>query len=370
MLTRLQLKELASHTLDGAYFVTLYLNLNPAHVKRDQLQVRFRNLVRSLPPTDRSNVAQDLDKIERFLGDNPSGLKRGMALVSSHRKNFWWEYHSAIPFRDELVIKKEPYLKPLAAQLDLYQRYILVVVGGEDARLFIAGMGEVIEITELYAPEPPAYANRDGGTGDMGGIRARRRKEESRRILNKDIATALDSLMKREEIKRILIGGTDQARGRLKEALPESITKRIVSEFAIDRNAGFKELLDKALPAMIAAEKRFEKIALQELFDKTGIAGGGVFGMANVLQALRQGNVRKLYLIAEQIEPGMVCKSCKAMTPLRDGRCPYCGGELERVSHMFDLAMQTALEQGARVDIIEHAPELKKEGGIAALMRR
>jgi len=373
MLTRLELKELASHTLDGAHFVTLYLNLDPAQVKRDDILLHFKNLVRAIPPNEKSHAAKDLEKIERYLADHPEGLKRGLAVISASERNFWWVFHSAVPFRDELVVKSDPYLEPLVMQLDQYQRYLVVVVGGEEARLLIANMGMIVEITDFYRPlsddNPSRDGARDGGWGGMGGLREQRRKEHTQRILYKDVAVAMDGLMKREEIKRVLLGGTDQARGHLKSMLPETLAQKVVGEFHVDRNAGLKELLEKVAPTMKEVEHHFEKKALQELFDKSGKEGGSVFGLDAVLNALQQGNVRKMYLIADHTEKGMACRSCKALTPIVEGPCPYCGGELFSVPHMFDLAMQKSLDQNARVDIIQHAPELSKAGGIGALLR-
>lgn len=374
MITRLELKELASHTLDDAHFVSLFLNVDPKQVKQDEWQLHFKNLARralaAMPNGDRPKVAPDLDRLERYLADHPNGLKRGLAVVSCCAKDFWWVYHSALPFMADLVIKRDPYIKPLMQQLDQYQRYLVVVVGAEEARFFVAGMGTIQEVTDIYRPLDVSNATRDGGRGDMGALRAQRRKDNNQRILFKDAAAVMERLLTKEEIKRALLGGTDAARGHFKEVLPEPLRHKVVADFHIDRNAGHKEVLDLCLPMMKDVEFQFERKALAELFNRVGLAvGGSVLGLSDVLAALQQGNVRKIFVMTNLADGGMACDHCGALTPRRDRSCPYCGGKMLDAPFIFDLAIQKAIEQGARVDLLEDAPELVKAGGIAAMLR-
>ncbi len=369
MLTRLELKELASHTLDQANFVSLYLDLDPSRVKRDDWHLHYKNLVKSIPTEARAAVMIDLDRIEQFLGDHPDGVKRGLAVISCSAHDYWWVYHSALGFPSELVVKNDPYITPLVTLLDQYQRYVVVVVGSEDARLFLLGMGDIVEMTEFFRPSVMGDASRDGGWGDMGALRAQRRREHTQRVLFKDVALAMDSLLNREEIKRVLLGGTDSARGRFKEALPEALSHRVVGEFHVEKNVGHKEIVAKLMPVMQAVERRFEKKALEELFHKTSTGQGAVLGLEGVLGALQQGNVRKMFVLEGKPHRGMVCQTCAALTPLSDEPCPYCGGNLKEVAKMLDLALQKATSQGARVDILHESPELAKEGGIGAVLR-
>ena len=79
--------------------------------------------------------------------------------------------------------------------------------------------------------------------------------------------------------------------------------------------------------------------------------------------------MHKMYVLSKVTMPGMVCTICGALTPERDRSCPYCNGEMRRVTYMRDLAIQKAMDQGVRVDMLDHAPRLEKVGGIGALLR-
>lgn len=374
MISRLELKELASHTHNDAYFVSLFLNVDPKQVKKEEWLLHFKNLSRNalnaMPNGDRAKISSDIDKLERFLTDRPDGLKRGLAVISSTAKDFWWVYHSALPFMSDLIIKQTPFIKPLAHQIDQYQRYMIAVLSGDTVRLYIAGMGEALEVTDIYHPTPSVNTDRDGGMGDMGEIRAKKRKEHSRQILFKDSIQVIEKLLVKEEIKRIILLGTDSTRGNFKETLPEPLLHKIVAESPIENNVTEKEVLERSLPLMKQAEYQFERKALAELFDKAGaIEGGSALGLAAALDALQQGNVRKLYVMTHMVDQGMNCRQCDALLPVVEGGCPYCGGTLDKIPFVYDHAIQKAIEQGVRVDLLEDAPELAKAGGIGALLR-
>lgn len=370
MLTKHELKDLASFVLADGYFVNLFLNVDPKDNPKEDWQLHFKNLSRGVLANFNSNhkniVQGEIKLIEQYLNDRPEGLKRGLAIISSQSENVWRVYHTSVPFKNELIIEHDPYIKPLMTMLDLYQRYIVIVAGQERARIFVAGLGEIEEITEIDKPERNIDVTKDGTSGDMGEIRAQKVKEQDRRMLFKDAITAVEKLIAGEGIKRILLGGTDNARGHFKDLVNNVFRERIVGEFSIDKKAGNKEILEKCTPVMKEVEHGFERRALNELFDKRDFS---VLGLSDVLTALQQGNVQKLYVLSDHVQPGMMCSQCGALTPMRERPCPYCNSKMEHVPHMLDLAIQKAIEQGSRVDMLEESDKLEQVGGIAAMLR-
>jgi peptide subunit release factor 1 (eRF1) len=374
MITRQELKALASQKFEDAYFVSLFLNVDPKEKLKDNWHLHFKNLAKnaltSIPQPDKLEVGRDIERLEKYLLDRPDGLKRGFTAISCAKKEFWWTYHSAIPFPNELIVHRNPYLKPLMLQFDQYQRYLVVIVGGDEARLFISGMGELESVASVDRPISHTDPTRDGHRGDMGELRAQRHREKEMRVLLKDLATTIDKVKQQEEIKRILLGGTDNARGKLKELLSDWLLDKIVAEFHIEHNASEKEILDRVLPVMKEVEYKFERKALKELFDRIGTGeGGGVLGLSDVLTALQQGNIRKMFVMSHFPLAGMVCAHCHALTPVRERDCPYCNEKLQEAPHIVDLAIQKAIDQGVRIDMIDDSADLIKAGGIGAMLR-
>jgi len=376
MITRQELQDLAAHPPKAdrdAHYVSLYLNVDPKDNPKGDYLLHFKNLAKNAIAAHKhdlhEDVKADIMALEKFLADRPAGMKRGLAVISSRPLNIWRHWHTAQPFVNQLVIERDPFIKPLVTMLDQLQRYLVVVVAGAGARIFIAGSGEIHEVTSLARPLTTSNPTRDGRAGDMGRVRAEHQKEQAQRLLFKDLFLLLERLVRDEDIKRILIGGAENARGRFKDALPNGIKSKIVGEFAVDRDAGGMQILERCLPVMKDAERRFEQKALGELISKTGAREGSVLGLSDVLTALQQGNIRKLYVLSNVAAPGMVCDRCQALTPPRDRPCPYCGGPLTVVNQMHDLVIQRALDQGVRIDMLEDSPDLAKAGGIGALLR-
>ncbi len=373
MVTRHELKELASYMLQDDFFVSLYLNVAPKDNPKDEWLLHFKNMARDalnqLKAEELRHAKPDIEHIEKFLSDRPEGMKRGLAVISCRSLNFWRVYHTAQPFINQLIIERDPYIKPLVSMLDTSQRYLVVVVAGTRARLLITGAGQIEGITTIARPPLTLDPTRDGSSGDMGQVRAQRKKEHGQRRLFKEVAAAVERTIYDERITRILLSGPDKVRGRFKDALPEPFKEKVVGEVSVDQNAGDSEILRRCQPVMHEIQRRFEHKALAELFDRAGAREGSVLGLSDVLTALQQGNVRKLYVMSNMVTPGMVCSNCGALTPERGRPCPYCDGKMIRVPYMLDLAIQKAIDQGASVDMLEESHDLARTGGIGAMLR-
>jgi len=242
-------------------------------------------------------------------------------------------------------------------------------VRGTRARILLAEMGQIEETSIVINVRPETDPARDGSTGDMGEARLQRQKKEAQKKLYKELRSVIEKMQREEGIKRILLGGTESGRGRFKDSLSDALKEHIVGEFAVEYNASPSEILKICMPIMNGVEYRFERKALDELFNQGGGGDGSVLGLSDVLDALQQGNVRKLYVMSNMTTPGMVCRNCGALTMVRDKPCPYCGGEMRMINYMLDLAIQKAIDQGARIDMLEEAPRLVEAGGIGALLR-
>jgi peptide subunit release factor 1 (eRF1) len=374
MLTKLELKELASFMLQDTLYVSLYFNVDPKdNPKKDEWYKYFkkasRDILSRMTEDDKIRVQPDIELIDQFLKDEPVNLQRGLAIFSNHTMDFWKVYHTALPFTNQLVIEHDPYIKPAAAMLDLYQRYLVLLVRGSRARVLIADLGQIEELSIVINPRPEPDKSKDGKWGDFGRIRVEKQKEQAQKQLYKEVRTFIEKMQRVEGIERIIIGGTESRRRTFAETLPDVVKNRIVGEFAVEYNATPKEILKVCTPIMKDAEYRFERKALDELFNQGGGGDGSVIGLSDVLDQLQQGNIRKLYVMQNMVVAGMVCNNCGALTPERERKCPYCDGDMRKVDHMLDLAIQKAIDQDARIDMLEEAPRLVKAGGIGALLR-
>src|SRR6266498_1969844 len=141
MLDRKEMKEIAQLHDDSPCFVSLYLNVDPLFNKKGDYMVHFKNMMKGkIEALDKSVykiVKGDLEKIDSFVLGNKRLFKRGLAILSSSEKSLWKEYHLGVPVKNELVVDRAPYTRPLLDILDNYQRYAVLLLNKESARIFI-----------------------------------------------------------------------------------------------------------------------------------------------------------------------------------------------------------------------------------------
>lgn len=378
MLTNHELKELAKLQLRDRFFISLYLDVDPKNNPKQDWLKHFKSLSKTglakLSATDRKTVQANLDKIEAYLTDRPSGLKRGLAIICSIQANEWRVYNTAIPFRNDMIIDHDPYIKPLAQIISLYKRHLIAVVDNDKIRLFLTALGEISELATIDKPEieferAKEGVRKEGIRGDLEENRLQKHKEKVRKLLVKTALPEIQQTIKQENIQQMLLGGTDANRSYLRDALPPAEKALVVGEFAIENYAGPADILRRVVPLLKEIEQNEAQLAVDELFSQAGSRSGAVIGLSDVLTALQQGNIHKLYAVSAVRLSGMHCTQCGALTPMRDSNCPYCGAEMTQVPYMIDLAVQKAIELGADIGLLDHAPELNKAGGIGALLR-
>ena len=93
MLSRSELKEIASMEKKDGYFVSLYLNVDPMFNKKGDYMVHLKNMlknaVESLDKGIYKKVKDDLGKIDNYVLTNKRMFKKGLALISSSANSFW-----------------------------------------------------------------------------------------------------------------------------------------------------------------------------------------------------------------------------------------------------------------------------------------
>ncbi|TAL26685.1 MAG: hypothetical protein EPN94_02750, partial [Nitrospirae bacterium] len=234
MLNREELREIASIHGNGSYFVSLYLNVNPVTNAKGDYVIHFKNMLRDISAgTDKKiikKVKSDLENIESFFISSKRGFKKGLAIISSSENSFWKEYNLAVPVKNEIVVDKMPYIKPLLDILDNYQRYAVLLVDKESARLFLVHLGELEEYGEIHTPDIPGK-HKKGGWFSLSQNHYERHIDYHVGLHLKDVMKKLELFLAEEKIMRILIGGSEEAVSRVKEMLPRAAAEKVIGFF-------------------------------------------------------------------------------------------------------------------------------------------
>lgn len=372
MLDRNELKEISSFTGKDGYFVSLYLNVDPLYNKKGDYMTHFKNMIKNgIEKIDKAvykRIKEDLEKIENYVLTNKRMFRKGLCLISSTENDFWKEYHINVPLKNDLIIDRTPFVKPLMDILDNYQRYALLLVDKESARIFIIHLGEIVEYGEVKSPDVPGK-HKKGGWFALSQNHYERHIDYHVGLHLKDVIERFGSFLSGEYIGRVIIGGSDEAVSRVREMLPKEILDRVISNVRIEMFARPDEILKKVQPIVYEYERKKEEETVQNLINRTLKNENAVTGLDNVLQALQEQKVMKLVVLKDFNSPGFSCNYCGYLSSQQINPCPYCGGEMKAERFIVDLACEKAIQQGALVEVVTENKGLAEYGSIGAFLR-
>lgn len=372
MISRQELKDIAKMKSDGSYFVSLYLNVNPKTTVKDNYVIHVKNMLKQTADTlDKAvmkKVTPDLDAIESYILTNKRMFKKGLVIFSSQGRKFWKEYHIAVPFKNEIIVDTTPYVKPLLDILDNYQRYAILLVDRESARLFLVHLGEIEEYSEIHSEDVPGR-HKKGGWFSLSEKSYERHIDYHIGLHLKDVLRELEAFLSGEYVGRLIIGGSEEAVTKVRAMLPQSITDKVIGTFQAEMFANSKDILQKAEPIFHDFEKRKETEDIEELLTVAMKNENAVLGLDNVLNALQEGRVMKLIMLKDFKQAGLSCGQCGYLSAQTIASCPFCGRDMQEEKYLVDLVAQKALEQGAFVEVVSVNTKLKEAGSIGAFLR-
>ncbi len=372
MLSRNELKELSSFTGRDGYFVSLYLNVDPFYNKKGDYITHFKNMIKDVSEkTDKAilkRIKTDLEKIENYVLANKRMFRKGLSLLSSHENDFWREYHINVPLKNVIIIDRTPYVKPLMDVLDNYQHYAVLLVDKESARIFVIHLGDIVEYGEVHTADIPGK-HKKGGWFALSQNHYERHIDYHVGLHLKDVIDRFEDFLKGEYIGRVIIGGSDEAVSMVKGMLPKDIFDRIINTARIEMFAKLDEVLKKVQPIVYEYERQKEKEEVMELINRALKNNNAVLGLDNVLNALQEQRVMKLFVLKDYNSQGFSCASCGYLSSQEVNPCPFCSGEIKAERFIVDSACEKAIQQGALVEIVTENNDLAGYGNIGAFLR-
>jgi hypothetical protein len=243
MLTETDLQELLSYQAQNLV-VSLYLNTDPSLGNADFYKLQLRTMLKEV------NLAADVAAIEKYFDREFDWTGRSVAVFSCAPQSFFRAYQLAIPVRSRIRKGNQPHVKPLVNLFDFYGGYGVVLVDRQGARAFCFHLGELCE-QDGYLGETVRHVKRGGASsvpGRRGGATGRTSNEQEITERNlRDIAGFASDFFTRHNIRRILIGGTDENVAQFRGLLSKSWQSLIVGTFPMSMTATPQEILEKAL---------------------------------------------------------------------------------------------------------------------------
>jgi len=372
MITQEDLQELLAFNAADAAVLSLYLDADTAQQTSETVKLHVRAMLKE---TD--GFEDDAAVIERYLDFSHDWGIPGLALFSCAPCDFFRAYPSAIAFKNRIRTGRRPHLKPLSHLLEYYAYYGVIVVDRVGARFFEYHMGELQKVAgtmgdDIRKLKHGGGSARGGGaisaTGQRGGQGGRHEEEVALRNM-RDAAEAAQKFFANRPIRRLFIGGTAENVAQFREILSKQSQSRIAGTFAVDMNAGEREIHQLAQSLLQQANAEREEKVVRNLITTAAKGGNAIIGLDPTLKSIGEGRVQTLVISDGFRVSGYVDENSKYLTAHETDSSPYGESQLLAVDDVIEEAVSNTLEQGGTVEIIKDSEELEQAGQIGALLR-
>lgn len=365
MLTDRDLQELLDYKAQHSV-LSVYLNTDPAEGSTEAHKLRLRSMLKDV------NLPKDVEAVTLYLEHEHDWSGRSVAVFSCAPEGFLKAYSLAVPVRSRVRANDRPHVKPLANLLDSYGGYGVVLVDKQGARLFYFHLGQLRE-QEGVVGESVRRTKRGGGSqaaGRRGGIAGQ--SDYVDEVTERNIKDAVDvatHFFTENNVRRVLIGGTEDNVALFRNQLPKAWRSLVVGTFPISMVASHSEVLERAMEIGQEAEHRRESQLANAIVTNAAKGRGGVVNLEDTLNAVHEGRVQTLLLRDGFRAPGKRCKSCGYLSSLSMKSCPFCSGEMEDIPDSVELAVRRVMQSGGDVEVLQIDHALEGFDQIGALLR-
>lgn len=365
MLTDRDLKELLEYKSDHPV-LSVYLNTDPTNGNAETHKLHLRTMLKDI------DLNEDVEVIERFF-DHQFDWSGKSVVVFSCSLDGWLRYYSlAVPIRSRVRVSERPHFKPLADLLDFYGGYGVAIVDKQGARFFYFHLGELHE-QEGVLGENVRHTKRGGGSqspGRRGGSAGQTNYIEEVAERNiKDEADFAARFFSENNVRRVLIGGSDENVALFRSHLPKAWQSLVVGSFPVSMSASNHEVHERAMQVGREAELKRESKLINAVITSAAKGKGGVVQLDDTLSAVHQGRVLTLLIKEGFRAPGHRCMDCGFITGILIELCPFCGGAIENIPDAVELVVRKVLQAGGDVEVLHDEKELSQHGHIGALLR-
>jgi len=367
-----QLDELAAFEPNGSPFISLYLNMQPDQHGRDNFEsfvrkefnARAKSFARE--SQELASFKSDTARIRTYLRDEVRPSANGLAIFASVGDDDYFkaiQLDAPIP-RHRLHVSERPHLYPLARLIDQHPRYVALLADTNSARLFVFGLGKVLDRKELHNIK----MNRTQ-VGGWSQMRYQRHVDNYHLHHAKEVVEMLDRVMREEAAEHLILSGDDVIISLLREYLPDRLKQKVIDVLRLEVRTPEHEVLKETMEALREHNLQTDAEKVRLLLDEYRAGGLAIIGFRDTAKALDQGQVDELLLSASarDIRYGEADFDHALMDDASTGQPVRNDRETQLTAP--DLLVTRARQTGARVTFIEDPAILAGVGGVGAFIR-
>ena len=287
---------------------------------------------------------------------------RSMAIFIHLDSNKEWIKEIGAHIDTSMTLDASPYILPLARFSDDYDRFLLLMIDGKNAKIHY--------VEDAFASEESNLSHNAIGRHRKGGwsqMRYQRNREGIVRAFYDQVSEDLDELITIHNSPRIIIAGP----GSAKIQFQERMSKRAKELMVIVEDADSSEINNSTLQKFLSLAERLEdseeESYILQLKDGLMTGKSTAVGPKEVLVAAEEGRIKDLLLLEEHHISGMKCEPCQTYIFSKNANCSNCGSEGNEVD-LANEAAEAAIRSRSHIEFIDD-PFLDNLGGIAALLR-
>lgn len=334
------------------------------------LKSMLRGIEQRLQPADKKAFSADAEPILEYVSAyTPRG--RTMAAFSDSSTKFFWARDFNIPIPNDARWNETANLRPLIEAMDEYERYCVVIVNKEEARLFGVFLGEIEEHREVLSAVKAKHVKSNPRDRTLSQMQGQRRDGEQVLHHLKNVSEAVETLSATRRFDRFVLGGPTEVTRELEKLLPKRIQPLVVccSSLAIDST--IQQVLKDTLRIEEEIERKGEARYVEDLVTTASKAGQAVLELQPTLLAQREGRIRKLVYVDRYAPNGAQCEKCNSLFPDHATVCNYCGAAVRPVEDLVERLAELVVDAGGQAENVRGAAadRLRQAGNIGAFLR-
>jgi peptide subunit release factor 1 (eRF1) len=358
--------------------LSVYLDVDqsrPSNLNRG-FETQLKNLIADIRPTIR-----DAAELERFnpvahrITDFVSAYQpqaRGLGLFFDESDGFFRYVEFDVPVQREAHWDRTFYLQPLATALDQFETYGVALLDRQNLRLFTVFLGHIEEhVREGFGPDRVRHIKTSGTDHIYSASRIQRKADEKLRLNMKHAVKMIDWLVETRHLSRLILGGTREITAEVRNLLPKRLAMRVIGEVDVAMDVPASEVFAATMDVAETYERDTEVHKVNEAITTAAKTEKAVAGLGHTLKAINSDRVWDLVYCQDFRAPGFECERCSGLFSIEKTSCQYCGGKLQAIDDVVERAVEQALRNGAKVDVVsgEAAASLADSGSIAAFLR-
>ena len=340
--------------------LSVYLNVDPHRRSAEKYKLALRNLLGKAKDAD----PQDVQRMQNYVEMGYNWQGRGLVMFACAAKDFWWARSFMVPVTDSVFTNFRPYVRQLARLIDTYERYGVIHVDSEGARLYIFNMG-ILEAVEGYLGEEVKLHK----AGGWAQARYQRHESGVARGNLQDAAEIAEEFYRKLDTRRLILAGTEHNVARFQALLSHRLRSMVIGQLSANANASPSTISEKALDVIRTAADAEAKAMAETVATTVHKGGNAVAGLPDTLTAVQDGRAKHVVVLSGFVQPAYRFVDSGYIVLELSDEVELGSGRVQELPDAVESVLRRAMAQGIGVTILDEDKELEKLGKIAALTR-